>query len=44
MDYNGIETYIDKMNKDKDYAWFPFYRAMILDEMDTNVEISEDIE
>ena len=44
MDYNGIESYIDKMNANQDYAWFPFYRALILDETDQNVEISEDIE
>ena len=33
-DYNGIETYIYKLNQAKDYGWFPFYRAQILDETD----------
>jgi len=43
MDFNGVETYIDKMGKDNDICWFPHYKAMVIVENDYIDDTREDV-
>jgi len=43
MDFNGVETYIYKMQEENDISWFPHYRAMILDNAEQQDDTREDV-